>query len=271
MIQFNDLQQSAYDVYIKRKELLLETIDSQKLERITSMDGFQKIEKAIEKMSEQDLERQQLTQYLIVHGTRCWQGYILDKNGKQMYPKKDTSISYQQEIIGYMWMIDEYAQQEKINIEKFTDQDQINRVKENLKKNIEIVKEAISIDNIKIEDIDQYFQEIQVLTIDGSLYDTVYGLSTYDGKILYLTKRFNVLNLEDKYIEALIVDHLHQWFIKNKDPFYQQQSFPTWHSGLILTPQDFYLLLIYRTKAWYFSQFSLLNIRFPKYLTFLLL
>ncbi|KAM3142807.1 hypothetical protein pb186bvf_005191 [Paramecium bursaria] len=261
MIQFNYLQQLAYNVYIKRKELLLGTIDPQKLIRITMMDGFQRIKKAIEKMSEQDQERQLLSLYLIIHGTRCWQGYVLDKNGKQMFPKKDTSISYQQEIIGYMWMIDEYAQEDKINIEKFPDQDQLNRVKENLKKNIEIVKEAILFDKITFEDIDQYFKEIQILTIDGSLEESIYGLSSFDGKILYICKRAKNKKVEDKFIEALIVDHLYQWLIQNKDPFFTNNTF------FLFLYMDFQ---VYKRKAWHFSPFSLLNVEYSQFLTFFL-
>ncbi|KAM3143566.1 hypothetical protein pb186bvf_004328 [Paramecium bursaria] len=263
MIQ-NNYQQLAKEIYKKRKELLLQTIDPDQLRKIEDLDGFLITEKLIEQMDKHDQQRQLFTLDLIIQGIKCWQGYMLDDRGRQLFQQKDQDMKYQQEIVGNIFMLEKYFQQE-VNLQQFKDKNLIDIILSNLKRNIETIAEALQLDKVEKQDIDQYFKEVQFYTFDGFLENQIYGLSSYDGKRVYFSKLVLFKKNNEKYLEGLVVNHLHQYLIKNKDPLYQQYTFPLSAYFLKLSPQDYYLLEEYRTKAWYFSPFSFLVMPYAYY------
>ncbi|KAM3142832.1 hypothetical protein pb186bvf_005216 [Paramecium bursaria] len=242
-----DIEKLAQLIYEKRKQIYLKDAPKYLSMEFNNYKSFEQIEDCLKLMQQFSDGRKQFTLDLLVQISRGWQGFMKKQDGKYKY-------SVDRKIIGdcnlaYL-KIFRYSCKQDLIIKDFTNNNVIQQIQDKLQANIKIVNQVINYE-LQEKNIVQYFNESKFFEFQGSVDDVLYGISSQDGKRVYISNKIEKFKNGIIYIEALIIDHLYQWICKS--------------SG----PGSSYLSQVYDIQEWYFSPFEVYMYKPYKYFSVL--
>jgi len=142
------------------------------------------------------------------------------KEDKPRFPEWfDKDIEEVEEKIDDDWMTIIHAVDSDFQIEKLdSNHNTVLLAQNNLIQNLELLS-IITNNQLSIDQIQIFFQQLEFFTFsDSKLEKMLNGLSSYDGKKIYLSKKFLDKSKGRKTIEHEIVHDLIRWINKENNP-----------------------------------------------------
>ncbi|KAM3138682.1 hypothetical protein pb186bvf_009246 [Paramecium bursaria] len=253
----NENIQVAKKVICKRRTILLKTAPQEYINLFMKSKTIQLAEQEINKLyGLQNDIIQLLTQYLIKF-SKIWELHSRDSINKLRFKKVNFEEIHFKRFYHYF----EVALKNLPQLEQFLDSFLLEQVETNIKINIKVVQFIVQLE-LSEKDIDQYFQEQEFFIFQGQFADHLLGLSSYDGKRVYISELIfqDYKQLKIQVIETQIMDNIYFWKTKNRNTFVimgdiNQKMVNQF--GDQLEAGDYYLQEVYLTIIWQPSSFRM--------------